>query len=75
MPNTEVKHSYVESTCLETGWEDRALPVKMKRPFYGRFFRVLCYLVERTSVMIYFAICRICNQQCKIYIHEKYNAV
>ena len=29
MPNTEVKHSYVESTCLETGWEDRTLLVHM----------------------------------------------
>ena len=27
IPNTVVKHSYVESTWLETAWEDRALPV------------------------------------------------
>ena len=27
IPNTVVKHSYAESTCLETDWEDRALPV------------------------------------------------
>ena len=28
MPNTVVKHTHAESTCLETGWEDRTLPVK-----------------------------------------------
>ena len=27
IPNTVVKHSYAESTCLETDWEDRALLV------------------------------------------------
>ena len=27
IPNTVVKHSYAESTCLEMDWEDRALPV------------------------------------------------
>ena len=32
IPNTVVKHSYAESTCLETDWEDRALPVKLKAP-------------------------------------------
>ena len=32
IPNTVVKHSYAESTCLETDWEDRALPVC---PFMG----------------------------------------
>ena len=30
IPNTVVKHSYAESTCLETDWEDRALPVNVK---------------------------------------------
>ena len=29
IPNTVVKHSEAESTCLETGWEDRKLPVYM----------------------------------------------
>ena len=29
IPNTVVKHSYAESTCLETDWEDRALLVKL----------------------------------------------
>ena len=33
IPNTVVKHSYAESTCLETDWEDRALPVKPKAPY------------------------------------------
>ena len=28
IPNTVVKHSEAESTCLETDWEDRKLPVK-----------------------------------------------
>ena len=32
IPNTVVKHSYAESTCLETDWEDRALPVKSRAP-------------------------------------------
>ena len=27
IPNTAVKHPEAESTCLETGWEDRKLPV------------------------------------------------
>ena len=27
IPNTVVKHTEAESTCLETDWEDRALPV------------------------------------------------
>ena len=30
IPNTVVKHIYAESTCLETDWEDRELPVKRK---------------------------------------------
>ena len=30
IPNTVVKHIYAESTCLETNWEDRELPVKQK---------------------------------------------
>ena len=30
IPNTVVKHIYAESTCLETDWEDRELPVKQK---------------------------------------------
>ena len=30
IPNTVVKHIYAESTCLETDWEDRELPVEQK---------------------------------------------
>ena len=30
IPNTVVKHIYAESTCLETDWEDRELPVKAR---------------------------------------------
>ena len=29
IPNTVVKHLEAESTCLETGWEDRKLLVLM----------------------------------------------
>ena len=28
IPNTVVKHINVESTCLETSWEDRKSPVR-----------------------------------------------
>ena len=28
IPNTVVKHLEAESTCMETCWEDRKLPVK-----------------------------------------------
>ena len=31
IPNTVVKHPEAESTCLETGWEDRKLPVDRER--------------------------------------------
>ena len=30
IPNTVVKHIYAESTCLETDWEDRELPVNIR---------------------------------------------
>ena len=30
IPNTVVKHLEAESTCMETCWEDRKLPVKKK---------------------------------------------
>ena len=32
IPNTVVKHIEVESTWLETAWEDRKLPVRKLRP-------------------------------------------
>ena len=40
IPNTVVKHLEAESTCLETGWEDRKLLVKLKHPA-GCFFVLL----------------------------------
>ena len=44
IPNTVVKHIYAESTCLETDWEDRELPVKQKTSAWRvSFFRLLCY--------------------------------
>ena len=33
IPNTVVKHPEAESTCLVTGWEDRKLPVLMRKEF------------------------------------------
>ena len=33
IPNTEVKLSYAESTCRDTGREDRASPLFIKRAF------------------------------------------
>ena len=42
IPNTVVKHSYAESTCLETDWEDRELPVK-RDVRWGVFF--ICYFL------------------------------
>ena len=44
IPNTVVKHSYAESTCLETDWEDRALPVF---PYMGFF--IMAALVKRLT--------------------------
>ena len=38
IPNTVVKHMYAESTCLETGWEDRELLVYKEPRFGGAFF-------------------------------------
>ena len=41
IPNTVVKHSEAESTCLETDWEDRKLPVKQRAPLRrGSFFAI-----------------------------------
>ena len=36
IPNTVVKHSEAESTCLETDWEDRKLPVSFLDSSAGR---------------------------------------
>ena len=40
IPNTVVKHLNVESTWVETPWEDRKLPVKQEEAltFVGAFF-------------------------------------
>ena len=39
IPNTVVKHLNVESTWVETPWEDRKLPVKQKALMHmGAFF-------------------------------------
>ena len=38
IPNTAVKHPKAESTCLETDWEDRKLPVKRRLRISGVFF-------------------------------------
>ena len=40
-----VKHIHAESTCLETGWEDRALLVKQKEFVYTDSFFVLGFLL------------------------------
>ena len=53
IPNTVVKHIYAESTCLETDWEDRELPVKTRRPVWTSFFisrRVFLFRVEFLKV-------------------------
>ena len=39
IPNTVVKHLEAESTCMETCWEDRKLPVKKKAlKYFSAFF-------------------------------------
>ena len=38
IPNTVVKHIHAESTCLETDWEDRELPVRKALALAGAFF-------------------------------------
>ena len=32
IPNTEVKLSSAENTCLATDWEDRSMPTQIKIP-------------------------------------------
>ena len=48
IPNTVVKHSEAESTCLETDWEDRKLPVKRRLRVSGVFF-VLFLRIDDSS--------------------------
>ena len=46
IPNTVVKHLEAESTCMETCWEDRKLPVKKKAlKYFSAFFCLLKKLV------------------------------
>ena len=45
IPNTVVKHLEVESTCLETGWEDRKLPVKIKALILSAFCFIIKYYI------------------------------
>ena len=40
-----VKHIHVESTCLETGWEDRALLVKQESSLRRALFLYASVLV------------------------------
>lgn len=58
IPNTVVKHSYAESTCLETGWEDRALLVKQKSSFIRTLFLYLDFyfpdIFDRVEGIFYF---------------------
>ena len=47
IPNTVVKHSEAESTCLVTGWEDRKLLVEVQSTRKcGCFFRYISPLLE-----------------------------
>ena len=49
IPNTVVKHLEAESTCMETCWEDRKLPVRafgliiMEYGGYGEAVKALKY--------------------------------
>ena len=40
IPNTVVKHLEVESTCLETGWEDRKLLVYHLQILFANDFTI-----------------------------------
>ena len=48
IPNTVVKHSEAESTCLETDWEDRKLPVKQELRRGGALFCARLYVLAET---------------------------
>ena len=49
IPNTVVKHLEAESTCLETGWEDRKLPVGWSTCL-GRCFFVVYLLSSKVKI-------------------------
>ena len=52
IPNTVVKHIYAESTCLETDWEDRELPVKAKHSHLWMLFFVHSFSFRSKYVII-----------------------
>ena len=52
IPNTVVKHLEAESTCMETCWEDRKLPVKKKALKYlSAFFFIKIQFNNEVNVM------------------------
>ena len=61
IPNTVVKHLEAESTCMETCWEDRKLPVRAFRLIimdyggYGASFSAadLDYFIARVKTQIF----------------------
>ena len=54
IPNTVVKHIEVESTWLETAWEDRKLPVRKASDFcQGLFSYVLIFLCDGQLNTVY----------------------
>ena len=52
IPNTVVKHIYAESTWLETAWEDRKLPVRVKALRMQCFF-LSAYMCAIVTVQKY----------------------
>ena len=53
IPNTVVKHLEAESTCMETCWEDRKLPVKKKALKYFSAFLFYLIIYYNISANIY----------------------
>ena len=54
IPNTVVKHLEAESTCMETCWEDRKLPVKKKSTeYFSAFFCLLKKISLALNYKIY----------------------
>ena len=51
IPNTEVKLTSAENTCLATDWEDRSMPTQKVRPFGLTFwYASLAQSVEHAAV-------------------------
>ena len=42
IPNTEVKLTSAENTCLATDWEDRSMPTQKEPELFLRFFLFFC---------------------------------